>query len=187
MSEPTRATRLLQRVEHGDAAAADELLPLVYDELRRLAEHQMANEAAGHTLQPTALVHEAWMRMVDDLGASQGGRRRFFGFAAHVMRNVLVDHARKRRAAKRGGERARLELEDAVVLYEDNAHDLIELDEALARLAEFDEQLVRIVELRFFAGLGAREAAEVLDMPLRSLERGLATARAWLRGAMADR
>ncbi|GJM23285.1 MAG: extracytoplasmic sigma factor ECF [Planctomycetota bacterium] len=187
MPDPTRTTRLLQRVEAGDDAAADELLPLVYDELRQLAERQMGNEPAAHTLQPTALVHEAWLRMVDDLGASPGGRRQFFAFAARVMRNVLVDHARARRADKRGGKHVRRPLEQAVVLYEDSVHDLVELDEALARLAEFDEQLVRIVELRFFAGLSAREAAEVLDVPLRSLERGWATARAWLRGSMIER
>ena len=182
----TEITQFLDRLAEGDEMAAERLFDVVYSELRLLATAKLARESPGHTLQPTALVHEAWMRMVDDLGAGPGGRRQFFGFAAHVMRNVLVDHARKRRAAKRGGDRARLELEDAVVLYEDNAHDLVELDEALAKLAAFDEQLVRIVELRFFAGLTAREAAEVLDIPLRSLERGLATARAWLRGSMAD-
>lgn len=184
MPEPSRATLLLQRLDEGDDRAADELLPLVYDELRLLAERQMGGEAAGHTLQPTALVHEAWLRMVGDLGAGPGGRRQFFGFAARVMRNVLVDHARARRAAKRGGGRPRQALDDALVLYEDKAHDLLELDEALRGLAQVDEQLVSIVELRFFAGLGAAEAAQVLDMPLRSLERGWATARAWLRGKL---
>ncbi len=184
MADLSRTTLLLRRLEAGETAATEELLPLVYDELRRLAERQMGRESPGHTLQPTALVHEAWLRLVGELGAGPSDRRQFFGLASHVMRNVLVDHARARRAAKRGGARGRESLDHAVVVYEDKVHDLVELDAALAKLAEMDEQLLRIVELRFFGGLTNREAAEVMDIPLRTLERGWSTARAWLRGSM---
>jgi len=136
MADPTRTTQLLRRLGQGEAAAADELLPLVYDELRQLAERQMGGESAGHTLQPTALVHEAWMRMVSELDQGSTNRRMFFGFASRLMRNVLVDHARTRRAAKRGGGRSRQPLDHALVVYEGKVHDLIELDEAMAKLAE---------------------------------------------------
>ena len=184
MSDAAQTTLLLRRAESGDESARAELLDLVYDELHALAQRQMLRESPGHTLQPTALVHEAWLRMVGSLDGEQGNRQQFFAFASRVMRNVLVDHARARRTEKRGGDRAREELVDAVVSYEDRAHDLLELDEALNRLGEVDEQLVQIVELRFFGGLTSREAADVLQMSLRSLERGWATARAWLRASM---
>ena len=184
MAETSRTTRLFHRLANGDIAAGDELLPLVYEELRRLAERQMGSEAAGHTLQPTALVHEAWLRLIGDLESGPADRRQFFGLAAHVMRNVLVDHARARRAAKRGGSRAREPLDQALVVYEDRAHNIVALDEALEQLAQVDAQLVELIELRFFGGLTNIETAAALNMPLRTCERGWATARAWLRAAM---
>lgn len=181
MPSPPDATVLLNRLTEGDRSAGDELLPLLYDELHRIAERQMANERAGHTLQPTALVHEAWIKLVDASDPGWEGRRHFLAVAAKAMRNVLVDHARARGAAKRGGGRQRLPLDDALALYEDRVPDVLALDDALQQLAGVDEQLGRLVELRFFGGLSHEEAGQVLGISTRSAERGWSTARAWLR------
>ncbi len=185
MTDPTQATVLLRRLNHGDRAAADELLPLVYDELHRLAERFMGGERSAHTLQPTALVHEAYLRLVDGAGDDWEDRRHFLGVAARAMRNVLVDHARTRGALKRGGDYERVPLDDALALYEDRVPDMLSLDEALQQLERLDDQLGSIVELRFFGGLSNVEAGKVLGVSTRSVERGWSTARAWLRAALA--
>ncbi len=184
MSDVRNATLLLQRYGAGDRAAADALLPLLYEELRRIASAHLAHERAGHTLQPTALVHEAWLRLVDDPARDVSGRQHFLSLAARVMRRVLVDHARERGAQKRGGGSTRVTLDGAVALYETHELDLLALDEALEKLTALDGQLARLVELRFFAGLSNEEVAAVEGSSLRSVERGWSTARAFLRDAL---
>ncbi|MCB9896639.1 MAG: sigma-70 family RNA polymerase sigma factor [Planctomycetes bacterium] len=181
MTEPGPATLLLNRLRDGDADAAAELFPLVYDELHRLAARDMQRQPAGHTLQPTALVHEAFLKLVGRTGGASD-RAHFFRLAAQAMRSVLVDHARGRRRAKRGGDALRVTLDEPLVAESSDARlpDLLDVDEALAELAAVDEPLVRIVELRFFAGLTAAEAADVLGVSSRTVERGWRTARAWL-------
>ena len=185
MDAAPNATLLLRRYGEGDRAAADALLPLLYDELRRIAGAHMQHERRDHTLQPTALVHEAWLRLVDQPARDLQSRQHFLSLAARVMRRVLVDHAREHGAQKRGGAAERVTLDGAVALYESRALDLMEMDEALERLAELDPALARLVELRFFAGLSNAEVAELEGASLRSVERGWSTARAFLRGELA--
>lgn len=181
-------TRLLQRLADGQSEAADELLPLVYTELRALAAGYMAQERRQHTLQATALVHEAWLRIQKDAdgGEPWQNRAHFLGVAARAMRRVLIDHARRRGAEKRGGERARLPLDEALELFEEHGPDLLTLDEALQRLAATDAELARIVELRFFAGASNGEIAEALGVSTRTVERGWKVAQAWLRAELGD-
>ncbi|HLU39889.1 MAG TPA: ECF-type sigma factor [Planctomycetota bacterium] len=175
-------TALLQRMAGGERAAADELYAVLYDELRERAGRLMAGDR-GHTLQPTAVVHEAWLKIA---GGAQdyGSRAHFLGVAAKAMRSVLVDHARAGRADKRGGGRERVPLDDAVALFETRVPDLVELDDLLDRLAAIEPELARIVELRFFAGLSIGEAARALGISTATVERGWRTARAWLRVAI---
>lgn len=180
MEEPGRATRLLKRLERGDAAAGEELLPLVHDELRRLAASALGRDRVGHTLQPTALVNEAWIRLVEWEGAEFHDRSHFIAVAAKAMRALLVDHSRRRSAIKRGGDRERVALDQATALFEERAIDLVELSDALDELSEVDATLGRIVELQFFGGLGQKEIATMLGTSLRTVERGWRTARAWL-------
>ena len=182
MERPGDATHLLQRMESGDAEAAGELLPLLYDELRKLAERYMKDERTGHTLEPTALVNEAYVRLVEG-GGQQAfeGRAHFVRVAARAMRNVLVDHARAKRSQKRGGELQRHALDPVLTYYEESRLDVLALDEALERLGRMDEQLARIVELRFFAGLSIAETAPVLGVSTATVERGWRVARMWLR------
>ncbi len=184
MSVPNlEATRLLSAVEAGESGAAEKLLPLVYGELRSIAEGLMGGERRDHTLQPTALVHEAYVRLIE--GAGRGpwsSRSHFVRVAARAMRNVLVDHARSRSAQKRGGGR-RIEhaLDLALGELEKNVPDLVALDAALERLERLDEPLARIVELRFFGGLTIEETASVLGVSAPTVERGWRVARMWLR------
>jgi len=175
------ATRILQAAQQGDARAANELLPLVYDELRRLAAHKMANEASGHTLQPTALVHEAWLRLTSpEEQARFQNRAHFFGAAAEAMRRILVDRAREKKALKRGGNLERVEI-DAVELPSPMPDDeLLALDEALDRLATVDARAAELVKLCFFVGLTQEEAARELGASVSTAERVWAFARAWL-------
>jgi RNA polymerase sigma factor (TIGR02999 family) len=174
-------TRILQAAQQGDAKAADELLPLVYQELRRLAAHKMAHEAPGHTLQPTALVHEAWLRLVTpDQQAQFQNRAHFFGAAAEAMRRILVDRAREKKALKRGGDLERVDV-DAVELPSPMPDDeLLALDEALDRLAIVDTRAAEMVKLCFFIGLTQEEAARELGVSVSTGERIWAFARAWL-------
>jgi RNA polymerase sigma factor (TIGR02999 family) len=181
-SETAKATMLLRRLSSGDDGAADELLPLVYGELHALAARFMGERAAGHTLQPTALVNEAWLRLIEPAaGGSFESRAHFLGVAAKAMRSVLVDHARRRGAQKRGGALERVPLEDIAELFEERASDLLALDEALTRLAAMDAQLGRIVELRFFGGLSVEETARTLGVSEPTIVRGWRVARMWLQ------
>ena len=179
VTESSHVTRLLLDWRSGDAQALDDLLPLVYDELRQLAARHMAREADGHTLQPTALVHEAYVRLVDAEIQWQD-RAHFFAAASRVMRRMLVDHARARGRQKRGGGRARVTLQamDAVTPAPDL--DVLALDEALAALAEEDPRKARAVELRFFGGLNLEEIAEVTEVSIATVHRDLRMATAWL-------
>jgi len=173
-------TQLLGDWANGNKEALDKLLPLVYDELRRLADRYLRRERPDHTLQPTALVHEAYLRLVDQTAVRWQNRAHFFGIAANLMRQILVNHALSHRAAKRGGEASKLPLEEASNLSLERDVDLVALDEALARLATFDSRQSRIVELRFFGGLTVEEAAEVLGISPATVKREWTTAKAWL-------
>lgn len=178
----TQITQLLRKWSEGDRAALDRLLPLVYDELHRQAARLMRRQVPGHTLQTTGLVHEAYLRLVDQKNVPSESRAHFFGVAAKAMRSILVDHARAQRAAKRGGAAARLPLEDAGEIAEKTpAVDVLALDEALSRLAELDSRKSRLVELRYFGGLSLEEAAAALGVSLATVKREWTTARAWLK------
>ncbi|MFH1999156.1 MAG: sigma-70 family RNA polymerase sigma factor [Planctomycetota bacterium] len=181
MVEPIqRITHLLKRMAEGDTSAAGELLPMVYDDLRHRAARFMGQQPANHTLQPTALVHEAFLKLVDQQEANWESRGHFLCVAAKAMRSILADHARAKATGKRGGHIQRILLDDALAFYEEKGLDLIDLDEALRRLGEMDEQLLRIVELRFFGGLTVEEAAKVMGTSNSTVERGWRTARSWL-------
>jgi RNA polymerase sigma factor (TIGR02999 family) len=180
-------TKILTAIEAGDPSAASQLLPLVYDELRRLAAHRLAQEAPGQTLQATALVHEAYLRLVGGQteARSFNDRGHFFAAAATAMRRILIDNARRKRAQKRGGDRQRQSL-DAIAAPEPD-EDLLALDEALDKLTGQDPVKARLVELRYFAGLTGDEAAAVLDISATTADRYWAYARAWLQAQMRDR
>lgn len=173
-------TQILAELEQGDASAAERLMPLVYDELRALAGRWMQRERNDHTLQATALVNEAYLRLVDQDSVQWRNRTHFFAVAAQAIRRILVDHARSHGRLKRGGDRRRLSLDEALVFSPEQNADLVDLDEALERLAASDPDKARVVELRFFAGLTSEEAADVLDLSARSVERYWQYARAWL-------
>ena len=175
-----QVTELLQAWGGGDLSARDQLMPLVYQELRRRAAAYLRREARDHTLQPTALVHEAYLRLVDQRRAVWLNRAQFFGVASQMMRRILVDHARKQRMAKRSGNWSRVTLGDAVAAAEPVSVDVIGLHDALTRLAEFDSRKSQIAELRFFGGLSLEEAGEVLGLSLATVERDWQVARAWL-------
>src|SRR5436309_10857863 len=182
----TEVTQLLNAVDQGDPRAAAQLLPLVYDELRRLAAARLAAEPSGQTLQATALVHEAYLRLVQTPATDRwDGRGHFFAAAAEAMRRILVDAARRKRREKHGGDRTRVDLEAAPPVAPDPRHDLVALDAALTRLAAEDPQAARPVELRHFAGLSVPEAAQALGVSPRTADRVWAFARAWLHRALA--
>jgi len=173
-------TQMLLAWSDGDQAALEKLTPLVYAELRRLAKGYMFGERPGHTLQTTALINEAYMRLIDWKNVRWQGRAHFFGVAAQVMRRILVDFARSRHYAKRGGAAQQVSLDEAVTVHEDRSAELIALDEALKSLAEIDPRKSQVVELRFFGGLNAKETAEALKVSQRTVEREWNSARAWL-------
>jgi RNA polymerase sigma factor (TIGR02999 family) len=174
-------TRLLQAAGGDAAGAVNELLPLVYSELRMLAGACLNRESPGGTLGATALVHEAYLRLVRQDTVGFAGRAQFFGAAATVMRRILVDHARARRREKRGGDAVQVTLDEALALFERAVPDLIDLDAALTALAEVDPRKARLVELRFFAGVSMEDAAQMLGVTQRTAERDWRFARAWLR------
>jgi RNA polymerase sigma factor (TIGR02999 family) len=180
-------TRLLDAAAAGDTTAAADLLPLVYDELRKLAATRLAREAPGQTLDATALVHEAYLRLVANSGREAGGdgrfdsRGHFFAAVAEAMRRILIDQARRKQADKNGGGRHRLDVLDAELAVDSSGDDLLTVNEALTRLAALEPQAARLVELRFFAGLTLDQAAKALDIPERTAYRHWAYARAWLR------
>ena len=165
----------------GNREALDRLMPIVYDELRRQAGRYLKHERQGHTLQTTALVHEAYVRLIDQAGVQWQNRAHFYAIAAEMMRRILVDHARKRGAAKRGGDAVRVTLNEALNAPEKQDPDLIAVDEALTKLAAMDRQQARVVELRFFGGLNVEETAEVLGISERTVKRDWSVAKAWIR------
>lgn len=181
-------TRILSAMEQGDAKAADELLPMVYQELRRLAGYRMANEAPGQTLQPTALVHEAWLRVTGGENKKWDGRGHFFAAAAEAMRRILIDNARRKRALRHGGGQRRADAEDldrvAAPAQDD---ELLAVDEALEKFAGQDRQKAELVKLRYFAGMTIGEAAEVMGISEPTAKRWWAFARAWLYREMQGR
>ncbi len=176
----TDVTRILNAIEQGDAKAADELLPLVYEELRRLAGLKMSRESPGQTLQATALVHEAYIRLVGAENQNWSSRGHFFAAAAESMRRILIENARRKQRRKHGGGRQRVELDDADVAIEGPSTDIIALDEALAKLAEEDPIKADLVKLRYFAGLTIEQAAKILEISRATAERYWSYARAWL-------
>lgn len=184
MLAPQNVTQLLLAWGQGDEAARDELIPLVYDTLRRIARHHLRGERPNHTLQTTALINEAYMKLIEQ-SVSWQNRAHFFGIAARLMRQIMVDYARARLRLKRGGDRERISLADVDGGYEHSA-DLLSLDEALETLGQVDPEGSRIVELRFFGGLTIEETAEVLGVSTPTIERGWRAARAWLQTELAD-
>lgn len=175
-----QVTLLMRAASKGDGAAASELLPLVYDRLRAIARERMRQENVGHTLQATALVHEAYMRLVGDEAMSWSSRAGFYCAAAQAMRRILIDHARKRGRVKRGGGLSRQPLDAVDLAITDDADDVLALDTALTRLAEKDPRAAKIVELRFYAGLSVEETASALELSDRTVKREWSFARAWL-------
>ena len=173
-------TQLLHAWGKGDEAARDELIPLVYDTLRRIARRQLRGERTGHTLETTALINEAYLKLVEQ-SVSWQNRAHFYGIAARLMRQLLVDYARNRQRLKRGGDLQKISLTGAVAIAQEQATDLLALDDALETLAEVDRQSSRIVELRFFGGLTIEETAQVMGISTPTVERGWRTARAWLQ------
>jgi RNA polymerase sigma factor (TIGR02999 family) len=173
-------SKLLVRWKHGDKEALQALLPLVYDELRRLARHHLQGERAGHTLQSAALVHEAYLRLMDQEPPRLDNRAHFFALASHVMRQILVDYARRHHAAKRGANILTLTLDEAIALPEQRNLPLVELDDAMNGLAALDARQCHIVELRFFGGLSIDEISQVLGVSPATIKREWTSARAWL-------
>jgi RNA polymerase sigma factor (TIGR02999 family) len=177
-------TQLLDKWSNGDKAALDQLMPLVYDELRRLAKSYLRRQRPNHSLQPTALVNEAYLRLIDQSTVNFDDRAQFFGLAATMMRNILVDHARSHRAAKRGGSQYTLSISKADRIGNTPDLDIVALDDALKDLAAIKPQLSRVIELRFFGGLTIEETAEVLGVSHATVERDWSFARSWLRREM---
>jgi RNA polymerase sigma-70 factor (ECF subfamily) len=180
MASPHDVTRLLREWANGAQSALEALTPLVYAELRRLAASYLRSEQPGHTLQPTALVHEAFIRLIDRSTPDCQNRSQFYGVAAHLMRQILIDHARTRQAVKRGGHVVRLSLEEDLVVSHERDTDLLALDDALERLAAIDPRRSRMVELRFFGGLSVEETAEVLKVSEKTVRRDWQFTKTWL-------
>jgi RNA polymerase sigma factor (TIGR02999 family) len=177
---PTEFTQLLENWRGGDKAALDQMTPVVYDELRRLARFFLSSERPDHTLQPTALVHEAYLRLVDQRSVDWKNRAHFLGVASSMMRRILINHARDRRAAKREGLANTLSLEDALGVFANPQIDLLDLNQALQELTEMDPQQGKVVELRYFGGLTIEETAEVMGISPATVKREWGTARLWL-------
>jgi RNA polymerase sigma factor (TIGR02999 family) len=184
---PQAVTQLLVDWGNGDRSALEKLTPLVYQELKQLATRYLRRERREHTLQSTALVHEAWLRLIDQKQVHWQNRAQFFGIAAEMIRRILIDHARNRQAAKRGDGALKLTLDDALAAPDSRDLDLVALDDALQDLAKFDPQQSRLVELRFFAGLSIEESAEVLGVSPATVKREWAAAKAWLYRELSDR
>ncbi len=186
-ASPQGLTQLLVSWSNGDKQAFDQLVPLVYAELRRMARRAMARQSPGHTLQTSALVNEAYLKMVDQQSVAWQNRAHFFAVSAQVMRHILIDHARRSRSAKRGAGALRVSLSEAIPRAEQRAADLIALDEALTELARFDERKSRIVELRFFSGLSVEETAAVLGVAPVTVMREWRAAKMWLQDALSPK
>ena len=183
-ASPNSVTQLLQAWGQGDEAARDELMSVVYQELHRLAHNHMRRESPGHTLQTSALVNEAFLRLIDQKNVKWQNRAHFFGIAAQMMRRILVDYARGRRYAKRGGGMRDLSLEEALIVSDERTEQVVALDETLDRLAKFDPRKSKVVEFRFFGGLSIEETAEVLNVSPGTISRDWTLAKAWLRREM---
>jgi len=184
---PVDVTALLSELARGDQAAAEKLVPLVYDELKRLARGYMRRERPDHTLQTTALVHEAYMRLVQQRKPNWQCRSHFFGIAAQIMRRILLDHARGHLRQKRGGPAQVLRLDEALTFSREQSEELVKLNAALERLSAIDPRQSKIVELRYFGGLGVEETSEVLGISPKTVKRDWAVAKAWLHGELSDR
>ena len=179
-------TRILSAIEQGDVYAAEQLLPLVYEELRQLAAQKLAQEAPGQTLQPTALVHDAYLRLVgSEKGQHWNSRGHFFTAAAEAMRRILIEQARRKRRPKHGGDRRRVELEEVLNVAQAPVEDILDLDEVLSRLEQHDAAAANVVKLRYFAGLTMSETAQTLGISLRQAERNWTYARTWLHRELA--
>jgi RNA polymerase sigma factor (TIGR02999 family) len=183
-TSPHHVTQLLLDWSNGNQSALDELLPLVDRELHRLAHHYMRQERAGHTLQTTALVNEVYLKLVDQKHVHWKNRAHFFALSAQLMRRILVDHARKRNYAKRGGGAHQIEFEEVMAVSQERGRDLVALDEALQRLGSLDERKSKVVELRFFGGLTVEETAEVLKVAPLTVMRDWSMAKAWLYNSL---
>jgi RNA polymerase sigma-70 factor, ECF subfamily len=183
-SSSSDVTVLLSELSRGNEEAADKLVPLVYSELKRLARSYMRRERPEHTLQATALVHEAYLKLVRQHDVNWQSRSHFFGIAAQLMRRILIDHARGHLREKRGGANQAVPLDDALVFSPEHSEELVRLDEALVRLSRFDERQGKIVELRFFGGLSVEETAEYLGISPKTVKRDWAVAKAWLHGEL---
>jgi RNA polymerase sigma factor (TIGR02999 family) len=180
MDAPRDVTRLLAEFSGGDEHALAELMPLLYSELRRLASYYLQQERSNHTLQATALVHEAYLRLVDQKEGGWANRNQFMAVASQLMRRILVDYSRRHCSAKRGGNAEKVYLEESAVVSKGRAADVVELDDALTRLAELDPEQARLVELRFFGGLSIEETAGVLGVSPATVKRDWSVAKAWL-------
>jgi RNA polymerase sigma-70 factor, ECF subfamily len=187
MTENEDVTLLLTALTRGEEGAASKLIPIVYGELRRLAASYMRRERVDHTLQPTALVHEAYLKLIEQRSANWQSRSHFFGVAAQLMRRILIDHARGHSRQKRGGEKRKISLDDALVFSEQQADELLAVDDSLDRLAKVDPRQARVVELRFFGGLNVDEAAEVLGVSPKTVKRDWSVAKAWLHADLKER
>jgi len=187
MADPGTITQLLVASSEGDGAAFDRLMPIVYDELKRLARGHMRGERTGHTLNTTALVHEAYLKLVDLNRIQYQNRSHFFAIAAQAMRRILVNHAHRRNAQKRGGGQADLPLDDVVVMSDQQVAQLLDIDDALQQLEALNERQSRVVECRFFAGLTIEETAQALDVSPATVKRDWTAARAWLNRTLRAR
>jgi RNA polymerase sigma-70 factor (ECF subfamily) len=185
-SSPGEITQLLDQLSHGDRVAEDKLVPLVYEGLHRMAARFMRGERQDHTLQPTALVHEAYLKLIDQRKASWHSREHFYRIAARLMRRVLVDHARQANARKRDGG-CKIPLEASLIYVDEQPHDLLAIDEVLGRLAQLDPRQAEVVELRFFGGCSEEEIAEILGVSARTVKRDWRVARAWLYAELSNK
>ena len=181
---PSQVTQLLIKWSEGDKAALDQLMPLVHSELRRIAKRYMGRQSPGHTLQTSALINEAYLRLVDQQSVDWKDRAHFFAASAQIMRNILIDHARKYRFAKRGAGARKIALDEALAMSEQRAAEFVALDDALSELSTVDPRKSKIVELRFFGGLNIEETAEVMKISPATVQREWRAARAWLQRAI---
>ena len=187
MSENPDVTLLLSALTRGDEGAASQLIPVVYDELRRLAGSYMRRERVDHTLQATALVHEAYLKLVEQRSVDWQSRAHFFGVAAQLMRRILIDHARGHSREKRGGDDKKVSLDEAFIFSEQKADELLAVDDSLNQLAKIDPRQAKTVEMRFFGGLSIEEAAEVLGVSPKTVKRDWSVAKAWLYADLKER
>ena len=185
-ASPNEITEQLIAWSKGNDAALEQLIPAVYQELRRMADHYLRGEDSGHSLQPTALVHEAYLRLIDQTKVEWQNRAHFFGVAAQMMRRILIDHAKAKHRVKRGGTAIKVMLDENVNFTRERASELLALDDALQTLAKMDERKSRIVELRYFGGLSVKETAEFLKLSQRTVEREWTMAKAWLYRALSE-